>query len=67
MKGIFAGSFDPPTKGHEDIIRRSARLFDEVTVLISPNSLKHGMFSNAQRKEWLEEMTSDLNNVQIEI
>lgn len=67
MRGIFAGSFDPPTKGHEDIILRSAKLFDEVIVLISPNSLKSGMFSNQQRKAWLEEMVRDLDNVKVEI
>lgn len=67
MKAIFAGSFDPPTKGHEDIILRSAKLFDEVVVLISPNSLKSGMFSNEQRKAWLEEIVRDLKNVKVEI
>lgn len=67
MRGIFAGSFDPPTKGHEDIILRSAKLFDEVVVLVSPNSLKSGMFSNEQRKAWLEEMVRDLDHVKVEI
>lgn len=67
MKGVFAGSFDPPTRGHENIIRRAATLFDEVIVMISINSLKTGMFSGLQRKEWLEQMTSDLDNVSVAI
>jgi pantetheine-phosphate adenylyltransferase len=32
MKAIYAGSFDPPTLGHEDVIRRSAKVFDHLYV-----------------------------------
>lgn len=38
---IFPGSFDPFTKGHEDIVRRGLRLFDEVIIGIGYNSKKH--------------------------
>ena len=44
-KAIFAGSFDPITNGHLDIISRASKLFDElqIGVLINPN--KKGLFS----------------------
>ena len=44
-KALFPGSFDPFTKGHEDIVRRSLLLFDEVVVAIGNNSSKQRYFS----------------------
>lgn len=67
MNGVFAGSFDPPTKGHEEIILRCAALFDHVIVMISHNPHKVGMFDVQQRKSWLEAMTASLSNVEVVI
>lgn len=50
---VFPGSFDPITKGHEDIIRRALPLFDRIVVAIGINSQKKTMFSIEQRKEWI--------------
>jgi pantetheine-phosphate adenylyltransferase len=44
-KAIFPGTFDPFTKGHEDIVRRSLGLFDEVVISIGNNSNKSRYFS----------------------
>jgi len=63
--GVFAGSFDPPTKGHEDIIERASKLFDRVVVMVSPNSAKHGLFTTEQKLTWLQDMTEDLDNVEV--
>ncbi len=41
---VFPGSFDPITKGHEDIILRAVPLFDEIIVAIGTNSSKNYMF-----------------------
>lgn len=46
---VFPGSFDPITKGHEDIILRSVPLFDEIIVAIGTNSSKQYMFSLEKR------------------
>jgi len=62
---VFPGSFDPITKGHESIVRRSAILFDEIVVAIGENIDKQYMFSLEKRKHWLEETFSDLNNIKI--
>ena len=37
IKAVFAGSFDPPTNGHLDIIKRASELFDCIDVVISVN------------------------------
>lgn len=43
-KAIFPGSFDPFTKGHEDIVRRATTLFDEIIISIGDNSAKKRFF-----------------------
>ena len=65
-KAIYPGSFDPVTLGHLDIIRRSARIFDEVIVGILNNPQKSPLFSVEERVKILEEVTADLPNVKID-
>jgi pantetheine-phosphate adenylyltransferase len=56
---FYPGSFDPPTLGHRDIIRRGLELFDRVIVGIGVHPSKTPMFSDAERLEMLaEELTS---------
>jgi pantetheine-phosphate adenylyltransferase len=59
------GSFDPVTNGHLDIIRRAARLHDEVIVVVGANRAKHAMFTVEERVAMLEEVTGDLPNVPV--
>ncbi|MDX2033299.1 MAG: pantetheine-phosphate adenylyltransferase [Blastocatellia bacterium] len=54
-RAIYAGSFDPVTNGHLDIIARASRLFDEVIVALLLNPGKSPMFSLAERSEMLRE------------
>jgi len=65
-RALITGSFDPPTKGHLDIIKRSAELFDSVTVCIFVNSEKRYMFSLATREEMLKAMCKGISNVRID-
>jgi pantetheine-phosphate adenylyltransferase len=60
---VCPGSFDPVTNGHLDVIERSARLFDEVTVAVLVNASKKGMFSVDERLQLLGEVTAHLPNV----
>jgi pantetheine-phosphate adenylyltransferase len=60
------GSFDPVTNGHLDIIRRTARLHDEVLVVVGANLSKEGLFTVEERLVMLREVTSDLPNVQVD-
>jgi pantetheine-phosphate adenylyltransferase len=62
---IYPGSFDPVTLGHEDIVRRGAQLFDELTVAIGINPEKSPLFSHEERVTVLREVFSDLPNVKV--
>ena len=57
---LITGSFDPPTLGHLDIIKRASSLFDEVTVCLFKNSDKKYMFSEEVRLNMLREMCKDI-------
>ncbi len=63
-KLLFAGSFDPPTCGHIDIIRR-ASAEGEVTVGIFINPDKNYLFSVSERTEMLRRATADIPGVQV--
>ncbi|MGO4110939.1 pantetheine-phosphate adenylyltransferase [Paenibacillus sp. YAF4_2] len=63
---VYPGSFDPPTLGHLDIIRRSAKQFDHLIVAVLNNTSKSPMFTVDERKEMLQEITSDIPNVTID-
>ncbi|GAA1628344.1 pantetheine-phosphate adenylyltransferase [Saccharothrix algeriensis] len=65
-RAVCPGSFDPVTRGHLDIIDRSARLFDEVIVAVLINQHKQGLFEVEERLEILREVTKALPNVRIE-
>ena len=62
---LFAGSFDPPTVGHIDLIERASRLFDHVTVAVMINAAKTPMFTAEERADMLKECVSRLNNVTV--
>lgn len=61
------GSYDPPTRGHLDVIRRTAAIFDEVQVLVGSNSAKTGLFSADERVGLLEDALSDLPAVEVHV
>jgi len=50
---IYPGSFDPPTKGHEDLIRRSLALCDKLIVAVAMNSSKQPLFTTEERIDFL--------------
>ncbi len=64
-KALYAGSFDPLTLGHLDIIERAANLFDEVVVGVVVNLEKHSFFSFDERMEMIEHVTAHLPNVSV--
>lgn len=65
MKALIAGSFDPVTLGHEDLIRRAAAIFGEIVVLIGVNPAKSGTFSYEERAEMIRESLADLDNLTV--
>ena len=64
---VFPGSFDPVTKGHLDLIRRAAALFDRVTVTVMINRNKKGCFPVSKRKELLEKACEGIDHVTVEL
>ena len=65
---ICPGSFDPITGGHLDIIKRSAKLFDRVIVVVMSNYRKvnNSCFSVEERMELIRRCTKDLPNVEVD-
>lgn len=62
---IYPGSFDPITYGHIDIIKRAAKIFDNLTVAVLDNRAKHSLFSVEERVKMIEEMVKELPNVSV--
>ena len=67
MKRIafFPGSFDPITKGHEDIVRRALPMFDEIVVALGVNTAKNYMFTFEQRLKWIEKTFADCPTINV--
>lgn len=65
MKGIYAGSFDPPTKGHEWMIHQGAEMFDEFQVAVALNTGKTPIFSLDERMKMLSDLTFNISNVSV--
>ena len=63
---IYPGSFDPVTKGHLNIIERASKIFDKLIVCVMVNGAKRPIFTSAERVDFLERVTSHLDNVQID-
>ncbi|HDX9576599.1 TPA: pantetheine-phosphate adenylyltransferase [Bacillus pseudomycoides] len=63
---ISSGSFDPITLGHLDIIKRGAKVFDEVYVVVLNNSSKKPLFTVEERLELIREATRDIPNVKVD-
>jgi pantetheine-phosphate adenylyltransferase len=65
IKAICAGSFDPVTNGHTDVIMRAAQAFDEVIVGVLNNSAKKPLFTTEERVEMIREVMEDVPNVRV--
>ncbi len=63
---VYAGSFDPVTVGHLDIIRRAAALCDSLLVAVMYNPNKQSCFPVAQRVDFLERAVREIPNVKID-
>lgn len=61
--GVYPGTFDPITNGHLDIIKRAAKLFDKIYVVVPNNVNKKTLFSVEERMELIRETTKDIPNI----
>jgi pantetheine-phosphate adenylyltransferase len=62
---LFPGTFDPVTFGHIDIIERALPLFDKLYIGIGSNANKLPMFTEKQRKQWLEEIFKSESKIKV--
>ncbi len=65
-KALYAGSFDPVTNGHLNIIERAAKMYDSLTVAIAINPHKTGFFTIEERVEIAREVTKHIPNVKVD-
>ncbi len=63
ITALVPGSFDPPTKGHLDVVERCASLFDEVVIAVVRNPSKSPLFTASERVDLLEQCVAGLPNV----
>ena len=65
VRAAYTGTFDPITNGHADVIRRAARMFDELIVAVSSNASKKYIFDHDERVELAREVLADVDNVRV--
>ena len=65
-RAVCPGSFDPPTRGHLDVVARAAALFDEVVVAVLVNKSKKSLFTVDERMAMLTEITAPYPNVRVD-
>ena len=65
VSAMYPGTFDPITLGHEDLVRRASRIFDEVVVAIAANPSKEPMFTLEERVDLATSSLADLGNVTV--
>jgi pantetheine-phosphate adenylyltransferase len=63
---VYAGSFDPPTQGHLDLIERSSSLFSDVIVGLGRHPTRNPLFSIDERMELVKTITAHMPNVRVE-
>ncbi len=65
MRGIYPGSFDPITLGHLDVIKRAAKIMDELVIGVLKNSVKAPLFTADERVKLIQEVVKDIPNVKV--
>ena len=64
-KAVYPGTFDPITRGHEDLVRRAARLFDHVVVAVADSRGKRPFFSMDERVQMGKDVLAAYGNVEV--
>ena len=63
---VYPGTFDPITRGHEDLVRRAATIFDRVVVAIAANPGKTPLFSIEERIDLARRVLADVPGVEVQ-
>jgi len=65
IKAVYPGTFDPLTRGHEDLVRRASRLFDNLVLGIADSRAKHTFFTMQERIEMAKDVLRDVKNLSV--
>ena len=65
IKAVYPGTFDPLTRGHEDLVRRAATLFDKLVLAIADSKAKRPFFTLEERITMAREVLGDMKNVEV--
>ena len=65
IKAVYPGTFDPLTRGHEDLVRRASKLFDHLVLGIADSRAKRTFFSLEERIDIAREVLSDVKNLSV--
>ena len=65
IRAVYPGTFDPLTRGHEDLVRRASTLFGAIIVGVADSKAKRTFFTLRERVEMAREVLGELNNVQV--
>ena len=66
LTAVYPGTFDPITRGHEDLVRRAVRLFDHVIVAVAESRNKQPFFDIEERVAMTREVLADVPHVRVE-
>jgi pantetheine-phosphate adenylyltransferase len=65
IKAVYPGTFDPLTRGHEDLVRRASRLYDPLVIGVADSRAKRTYFTLQERVAMAREVLGDLKNVEV--
>ena len=66
LRAVYPGTFDPLTRGHEDLFRRAAALYGEIIIGVADSRSKKPLFTQEERIEMAREALAPFKNVRIE-
>jgi len=65
IRAVYPGTFDPLTRGHEDLVRRASTLFDAVILAVADSRSKKPFFTLEERLDMARQVLADLGNVEV--
>ena len=65
IRAVYPGTFDPLTRGHEDLVRRASKLFDSVILGVADSRAKRTFFTLHERVAMAREVLGEISNVQV--
>src|SRR5574341_754764 len=65
IRAVYPGTFDPLTRGHEDLVRRAAKLFDALILGVADSTAKRTFFTLQERVDMAREVLREMSNVQV--